>query len=55
MMSVAVNTQGSFTVDKPVRLFALAGMKGNFPDETPWRHKYDVTRDGQRFVFVRRR
>ena len=55
MVSVAVNTQGAFTHDKPVKLFSLTGTKGNFPDETPWRHKYDVTRDGQRFVFVRAR
>ncbi|CAN5519980.1 hypothetical protein BH23BAC4_BH23BAC4_12140 [soil metagenome] len=55
MMSVVVSTQGAFTHDKPEKLFALPGMKGNFPDETPWRHKYDVTRDGQRFLFVRRR
>jgi Tol biopolymer transport system component len=55
MVSVGVSTQGGFTHDKPVKLFSLTDMKGNFPDETPWRHKYDVTRDGQRFVFVRSR
>jgi Tol biopolymer transport system component len=35
------------------RLFAVPGMKGNFPDEAPWLAKYDVTADGQKFVFVR--
>lgn len=35
------------------RLFAVPGMKGNFPDEAPWLAKYDVSADGQRFVFVR--
>ena len=55
MVSVEVSTQGGFTHEKPVKLFSLTGLKGNFPDETPWRHKYDVTRDGQRFVFVRTR
>ena len=55
MMSVGISTEGAFTPGKPVKLFTLTGMKGNFPDETPWRHKYDVTRDGQRFVFVRTR
>jgi hypothetical protein len=28
-------------------------MRGNFPEEAPWLHRYDVTADGQRFVFVR--
>jgi Tol biopolymer transport system component len=35
------------------RLFAVPGMKGNFPDESPWIAKFDVTADGQKFVFVR--
>ncbi len=35
------------------RLFAAPGMKGNFPDESPWVAKYDVAADGQKFVFVR--
>jgi hypothetical protein len=35
------------------RLFAMPGMKGNFPDEAPWLAKYDVSADGQKFVFVR--
>jgi hypothetical protein len=29
-------------------------MKGNFPDESPCTSRYDVTADGQRFVFVRK-
>jgi hypothetical protein len=28
-------------------------MRGNFPEEAPWLQKYDVTTDGQRFLFVR--
>lgn len=36
------------------RLFAVPGMKGNFPDEAPWLARYDVAADGQKFVFVRR-
>ena len=35
------------------RLFAVPGMKGNFPDEAPWLAKFAVTADGQKFVFVR--
>jgi Tol biopolymer transport system component len=35
------------------RLFAVPGTKGNFPDEAPWLARYDVTADGQKFVFVR--
>lgn len=35
------------------KLFSLPAMRGNFPDEAPWLAKYDVTADGQRFVFVR--
>jgi Tol biopolymer transport system component len=35
------------------RLFSLPGMKGNFPDEAPWLAKYDVSPDGQKFLFVR--
>jgi Tol biopolymer transport system component len=35
------------------KLFSIPGMKGNFPDEAPWLAKYDVSADGQRFVFVR--
>jgi len=53
MLSVEVNTEGAFTFSKPKRLFALPAMRGNFPEEAPWLAKYDVTRDGQRFVFVR--
>jgi Tol biopolymer transport system component len=53
MLSVEVSTEGEFQHQTPKRLFALAGMKGNFPEESPWVAKYDVTADGQRFVFVR--
>jgi eukaryotic-like serine/threonine-protein kinase len=53
MMSVDVETEPSFRAGKPKRLFALLGMRGNFPEEAPWLQKYDVTADGQRFVFVR--
>jgi hypothetical protein len=30
------------------------GWMGNFPDEAPWRAKYDVVADGQKFVFFMR-
>ena len=53
MLVVPVETSGAFTHGTPKRLFALPGMKGNFPEEAPWLQKYDVTNDGQRFVFVR--
>ncbi len=53
MMSVDVDTGSSFQAGKPKRLFALLGMRGNFPEEAPWLQKYDVTAEGQRFVFVR--
>ena len=48
MMAVDVSTGAA------KRLFAVPGMKGNFPDEAPWLARYDVTADGQKFVFVRR-
>jgi Tol biopolymer transport system component len=51
MMAVDVGPGPAF--GKPKRLFALLGMRGNFPEEAPWLHRYDVTADGQRFVFVR--
>jgi hypothetical protein len=35
------------------KLFSVPGMKGNFPDEAPYLAKYDVSGDGQQFVFVR--
>jgi Tol biopolymer transport system component len=35
------------------KLFSLPGMKGSFPDEAPYLARYDVTADGQQFVFVR--
>jgi dipeptidyl aminopeptidase/acylaminoacyl peptidase len=54
VLSVEVNTESAaFTAGKPKRLFAVLGMRGNFPEEAPWLQKYDVTSDGQRFVFVR--
>ena len=53
MMAVDVDTQAEFRAGKPRRLFAILGMRGNFPEEAPWLQKYDVSADGQRFVFVR--
>ncbi|MBI1357847.1 MAG: hypothetical protein GC160_26215 [Acidobacteria bacterium] len=35
------------------KLFSADGFRGNFPDEAPWLTQYDVTADGQKFVFVR--
>lgn len=54
MVSVEVATDGEFTHGEPTKLFTVRGMRGNFPDESPWLHRYDVTADGERFVFVRR-
>ncbi len=54
MLSVEVNTDGEFTHGTAQRLFAMPGMKGNFPEESPWIAKYDVSADGKRFVFVRK-
>jgi Tol biopolymer transport system component len=53
MMSVEVDSADPLTFKTPARLFALPGMRGHFPDEMPWLQKYDVTADGQRFLFVR--
>jgi hypothetical protein len=53
MMSIEVDAGPPFRAGKPKRLFAVLGMRGNFPEEAPWLQKYDVTADGQRFVFVR--
>jgi eukaryotic-like serine/threonine-protein kinase len=53
MMAVDVEMESTFRAGKPKRLFALLGMRGNFPEEAPWLQKYDVSADGQRFVFVR--
>jgi eukaryotic-like serine/threonine-protein kinase len=53
LMAVDVETESTFRAGKPKRLFALLGMRGNFPEEAPWLQKYDVSADGQRFVFVR--
>ena len=54
LLSVEVTTDGEFTHGPPKRLFSMPGMKGNFPDESPCTARYDVTADGQRFVFVRK-
>jgi Tol biopolymer transport system component len=51
MLSVEVGPGPAFGQAK--KLFALPGMKGNFPEEAPYLAKYDVTKDGQRFLFVR--
>ena len=54
MVSVEVATEGEFTHGEAKKLFTVRGMRGNFPDESPWLHRYDVTDDGERFVFVRK-
>lgn len=54
LLSLEVNTEGEFSHGEPNRLFSMPGMKGNFPDESPWTARYDVAADGQRFVFVRK-
>jgi eukaryotic-like serine/threonine-protein kinase len=54
LLAVEVNTEGEFSYGQPKRLFSMPGMKGNFPDEAPCTARYDVTADGQRFVFVRK-
>ena len=54
LLSIEVNTEGQFTSSPAKRLFALPGMKGNFPEEAPWLAKYDVSADGQLFLFVRK-
>lgn len=53
MLSVEVETEGAFKYGAAKKLFSLLGMRGNFPEEAPCLQKYNVTRDGQRFVFVR--
>jgi dipeptidyl aminopeptidase/acylaminoacyl peptidase len=53
IMSVDVLAGPEFRAGKPKRLSAVLGMRGNFPEEAPWLQKYDVTADGQRFLFVR--
>ena len=50
---VAVTIAADGTPGQPKRLFHLPGMKGHFPDEAPWLAKYDVTPEGDRFLFVR--
>ncbi len=54
MIAVEFPAEGAFQAGQMKRLFAVPGMKGSFPDEAPWLAKYDVTADGQKFVFVRR-
>lgn len=54
MVSVEVTTEGGFTHGEAKKLFTVRGMRGNFPDESPWLHRYDVTDDGERFLFVRK-
>jgi Tol biopolymer transport system component len=54
MLAVEVNSDGEFRHGEAKRLFSLPGMKGNFPDESPATPRYDVTADGQSFVFVRK-
>lgn len=53
LLAVPVETGGEFRHGPPQRLFALPGMKGNFPEEAPWLAKYEAASDGRRFVFVR--
>jgi len=54
MVAVEVSTEGEFKPGAVKRLFAAPATMGNFPDESPWVAKFDVTGDGQKFVFVRR-
>jgi Tol biopolymer transport system component len=53
LASVPVDTEGEFSAGEAKKLFSFSSMRGNFQDEAPWLHKYDVTADGQRFLFVR--
>ena len=48
-----VETAGQFSFGEAKKLFSYSSMRGNFQDEAPWLHKYDVTDDGQKFLFVR--
>lgn len=54
IVSVPVETEGGFSHGDAKKLFTFSSTRGNFQDEAPWLHKYDVTSDGQRFIFVRR-
>lgn len=54
IVSLPVEAEGAFTHGDAKKLFTFSSTRGNFQDEAPWLHKYDVTSDGQRFVFVRR-
>lgn len=53
-VEITVAENGEIKAGAAKRLFTAPGMMGNFPDESPWVAKYDVTADGQRFVFVRK-
>ncbi len=54
LLSIETDVSGETPQFKEAkRLFALPAMRGNFPEEAPWLAKYDVTADGQKFVFVR--
>ncbi len=49
MMAVAVQAGSGFSAGRPYTVF-----EGRFENYFPWNRGYDVTRDGQRFVMVRR-
>ncbi len=49
MMAVAVSAGSDFSAGRPYTVF-----EGRFEVDFPWNRGYDVTRDGQRFVMVRR-
>ncbi len=54
MVSVEVDASGpDFKLKEGKKLFSAPGMKGSFPDEAPWLAKYDVSAEGDRFLFVR--
>lgn len=54
MVAVPVSAQGGeFKAGEGKRLFPATGLRGNFPEEAPWLAKFDVTADGERFLFVR--
>ena len=48
-----VETDDEFTFGEAKKLFHYSSMRGNFQDEAPWLHKYDVAADGRKFLFVR--
>jgi hypothetical protein len=49
MMAVAVRTGTDFSAGRPYTVF-----EGRFESNFPFNRGYDVARDGQRFVMVRR-